>query len=225
MKKPTSVKALLSLVLLAAASMFSCKGGAPTSSTTPQPQPVAAHFSVEGTVFCSTTPISDVIVTVTMFEIRYGDSAILTTETTAGYYRFASVKEGLYWIKASAPGYVENLEAVQFKVDGNIKRDLYLSKKIDAVDPPDNGTVSTSRPTLVWSKIDEADSYSIEINENSGNSEKEKAKGIKDNFYKMLTELRDGDTIVWYVYAYNRQGTQVGSTYWGLIFKVRLGPK
>jgi hypothetical protein len=98
-------------------------------------------------------------------------------------------------------------------------RDLYLSKKILLLSPPDGAAVNTRHPTLVWAKNDEAASYRVEI---TAGDPVETAKGITDTSYTVAKELREWPEYRWDVSAYDKKGTQIGCST-GFIFHVAHG--
>lgn len=210
MKMRDSFLASLCWAFLATAFMFSCN----SSSTSPGPsEPVApSYFSVEGSIFYSTTLIADATVQVSLTPSDYQLVPAQQTETATGTYRFPSIRQGKYLISAKAlnnevynPWTGESL-----RVDDNTKKDIYLTKKIPWVSPPDYGTVKTLRPTLVWENLPEAVSYSIEV-KTIGNPPVEEASGITGTSYTVTKDLLDQAIYYWNVFAYNIQGTQIGS--------------
>jgi hypothetical protein len=210
MKKRDPFWASLCWGFLATAFMFSCNSS--STSTGPSQPAAVSYFSVEGSIFYSTTLITDATVQVSLTPSDWTLVPAQQAETATGTYRFPSIRQGKYLIAAKALNNEDYCvwTGESLRVDGNTTKDIFLCKMIRWVSPPDYGTVKTLRPTLVWDNLPEAVLYSIEVTDAVG-SPVEEASGITGTSYTVTKDLVDQGIYYWTVRAYNNQGTRIGS--------------
>ncbi len=160
--------------------------------------------SVSGTVRYSAAPQADIRV-----ELRSeGSIAAVARTDQNGEFLFPAVAEGNYELRSYGPtddyiGWTGHAITVS---GSDLVEDLRLVKKIVLLTPADLSTVATARPTLTWTPVSGAVSYTIQVNVSSSWELVEMVTGIMGPSYTLSQDLADGVDYTWMVDGYDATG-------------------
>jgi hypothetical protein len=186
-------------------------------------RPVYANgVTVSGTVYYSTTPLSDVRVELVSGNVT--DPPVFSTTTTvSGTFAFLGVPSGNYWLKAYGPTaeYIGWRASTITVGSTDIRHDIYLPKKMTLLSPPDNSVVETLSPTFCWQGLPEAVEYTFQLNKTSDWTLID-VQHIPVTCYKTSQVLQNGVQYTWQIDATDRNGHNVGTTYSAFQFTVNI---
>jgi len=179
------------------------------------------NVKVSGTVYYSTTPLSDI--TVELGSEDFTNPPAFSTKTNIlGIFTFFGVSPGNYWLKECHP------------IQGNIFcrgksitvgskdliRDIYLCKEMTLLSPEKNSVVNTLSPTFCWQGLPEAVEYTFQLNETSDWTLIDFVHNIQSTCYTTSQILQNGVQYTWQIDAIDQNGHDVGTTHSAFQFTV-----
>jgi len=168
-------------------------------------------FSISGHAYYSATPLTGV--TVELY-LASGGSPLQTTLTeSGGSYEFGGVTPDTYRVRFYGPDptYVTWTAPPPVQVVANATLDHWLPKAIQLLAPPDGSVVPTPNPTLEWSPIAEAVTYTVQINETATWNLLEIGGGATAS-HVVQAGLTPGVEYTWQVDARDASAKWVGGT-------------
>jgi len=185
----------------------------------------ASGVTVSGTVYYSTTPLPDVRV-----ELVIGNATdppvFSTTTTVSGTFAFLGVPSGNYQLKTYGPtAEYTGWQASPITVGTtDIRRDVYLRKKMTLVSPPQDSVVETLSPLFCWQGLPEAVEYTLQLNKTSDWTLIDFVHHIPATCYRTSQVGQDGVQYAWQIAATDRNGHAVGTTQSAFQFTVNTTP-
>jgi len=193
---------------------------------------VTAGFTVSGTVYYSTTPLSGIKVDLTTGGQPPFNTLKTTTSSANGSYSFSSVAPGSYMVKVYGPDetYIEWTAQSITVTDSNIVLNMDLPKLITLNSPSNGAEVISLKPILTWTANPQATSYTVQLNVTSDWALIGQWTGIPAPTpptapsFQVPTALTPGWNYTWQVDAYDGSNHHVGTTHTAFTFTVVLVP-
>lgn len=180
---------------------------------------------VSGTVYYSTTPLSNVKVELISGTVT-SPATFSTTTSISGTYAFISVPAGNYWLKVYGPTseYI-GWSAISLVVqDQNIQRDFHLAKVMTLISPAQNSLVEDTKPLFCWQGLPEATKYTFQLNKTSDWTLVDFVHNIRTTCFKTTAVLTNSVQFTWQVDAYDIYGSHIGTTNAAFRFTVNTTP-
>jgi len=170
----------------------------------------APSVKVSGTVYYSTTPLAGVALELHRYT-HDGPLFASTTSDAVGAYQFSDVPLGIFHIRFYAPTAEFQGGSNQIAAAGSdIVWDIYLSKRITLLSPPQDSEVTAASPRFCWQGLPEATTYLLQLNRSSDWLLIETAGGITGTCYTTACVLEPGVQYTWLVHARDHLGHDVG---------------
>jgi hypothetical protein len=181
---------------------------------------------VFGTVYYSTTPLSEVVVELGRGTTWPFDWFAATTSDGNGEYEFPGIPPGSYWLKMNGLGgeFFDEYSYWSLEVaEADVQRDLYMPKVIDLLSPPDASSDVGTQPTLTWESNPEAETYSVFVYRTDPWSEVE-TRSINATSHTVSANLTPGRNYTWWVEGYDSGNRHVATSRNNFQFTVSEGP-
>jgi hypothetical protein len=174
--------------------------------------------SITGTVFYSVHPVSSHVVT-----LKNNSFATLTSTTSdvSGAYAFTGLTNGTYMVGTeTSPTYRGYFYSATINGD-RITRDIYLTRNLQMLVPPNGATVTVTSPDFSWEAPPEAVRYTFQLMAQDTFTTVDFANNVLTNQYQTTALLSNGVTYSWSVNAYDGSDLRIGSVSF-CMFTVRL---
>jgi len=174
-----------------------------------------AETGIEGTVYYSTTPLSNVKVSLWTDTNEIPGTEVYTDEN--GEYKILYDIPGEYHILAFLPNSVYWSSCYQIVINEGeiILLDFYLIKPLKLLSPPNGAIISDTTPTFVWEANPEVVNYLLSIFDGippAGNLVVNQA-GITNTSYT-LPDLLSPGFYIWSIIGFDLGGNSVTGSYY-----------